>query len=90
MAEVLDFTKPHLLRDQGEYDIASPKSIPFSTQSRSPDRRSMSGWSFYLFWCRLMKTLISRLMSSPRPRKWLILCWSRRALPGRSGEVARR
>ena len=22
MAEVLDFTKPHVLRDQGEYDIA--------------------------------------------------------------------
>ena len=82
MAEVLDFTQPHLLRNEEEYDIAIAEIDALLDADPPLAPKGMSGWSFYLFWCRLMKTLISRLMRSPRPKKWLILCWSRRAFLG--------
>ena len=42
MADILDFTKPHVLRTKKNTIWLSLKSIPFSTQIRSPDQKRMT------------------------------------------------
>ena len=82
MADILDFTKPHVLRNEEEYDIAVAEIDTLLDTDPQLGSEAYERLEFLSVLVRLMKTRICRSMSNLHPRKWLILCWSRRDFAG--------